>query len=138
FTPPEQQNGELFSPAATQPPSIEEGTDALVQGGNHPLVSASTNTGATVPPILDTVIPTVKTPPAAAPEQCCCDAYSLVIQQMLMLLKEPRTNEWLADKMQVRAPQIKDWLARGVRDGRITKLKKPVRFVAHAPALFTD
>ena len=54
----------------------------------------------------------------------CCDAYSLVIEQMLALLNEPRTDKWLADKMCVRAPQIKDWLARGVREGRITKLKE--------------
>jgi hypothetical protein len=40
--------------------------------------------------------------------------------------------------MRVRAPQIKDWLVRGVREGRITKLKKPVRYVAHSLALFTD
>ena len=40
--------------------------------------------------------------------------------------------------MQVHALQIKDWLARGVREGRITKQNKPVRYVASTPALFTD
>ena len=62
----------------------------------------------------------------------------LVIEQMSALLNEPQTDEWLADKMCVRAKQIKDWLARGVREGRITKLKKPVLYVAHSRTLFTE
>ena len=78
------------------------------------------------PPFLE-MVKEPEAPPSATTEQCC-DAYSLVIEQMLALLKEPRTDKWLADKMQVRVPQIKDWLARGVREGRIAKLKKPVRY----------
>jgi len=138
FTPPEQKNGQLFSPTAKQPPPMEERTDVAVQDVNDTPVSAETSAGATVPPFQDMVKPPEETPPLVTAEQCCCDAYSIVIEQILILLKEPRTNEWLADKMRVRAPQIKDWLARGVREGRITKLKKPVRYVAHPPALFTD
>jgi predicted Rossmann fold nucleotide-binding protein DprA/Smf involved in DNA uptake len=66
------------------------------------------------------------------------DAYTLVIEAVLALLKEPQSDEWIADKMCVRAPQMKDWLDRGVREGRILKLKKPVRYVAHTPTLFTE
>ncbi len=138
FTPPEQKNGELFSPSTKHPPPIEERTDALLQGGNATLVSGEAAADARVPPFLHMVKPGEETSPPAAAEQGCCDAYALVIEQMLILLKEPRTNEWLADKMRVRAPQINDWLARGIREGRITKLKKPVRYVAYSPALFTD
>jgi hypothetical protein len=116
---------------------MEERTEVVVQGVNDTPVSPETSAGATVPPVLDKVKPAEETPLAAA-EQRRCDAYSLVIEQILILLKKPRTNEWLADKMRVRAPQIKDWLARGVRERRITKRKKPVRYVAHSPALFTD
>lgn len=137
FTPPEQRNGQLFSPTAMQPPAMEERTDVAVQDVNDTPVSAETSADATVPPFQDMAKPAEETPLAAA-EQRCCDAYSLVIEQILILLKEPRTNEWLADRMRVRAPQIKDWLARGVREGRITKLKKPVRYVAHPPALFRN
>ena len=137
FTPPEQKNGELFSLTAEQPPLMEERTEVVAQGVDDTPVSPETSAGATAPPVLDKVKPAEETPLAAA-EQRCCDDYSLVIEQILILLREPRTNEWLADKMRVRAPQIKDWLARGVREGRITKLKKPVRYVAHPPALFTD
>jgi hypothetical protein len=38
--------------------------------------------------------------------------------------------------MRVRAAQMKDWLDRGVREGRILKLKKPVRYIAHTATLF--
>jgi hypothetical protein len=63
------------------------------------------------------------------------DAYILVIDSILALLKEPQSDEWVADKVCVRAAQMKDWLDRGVREGRILKLKKPVRYVAHIPTL---
>ena len=65
------------------------------------------------------------------------DAYTLVIDAVLALLKDPQSDEWVADKVCVRAAQMKDWLDRGVREGRILKLKKPVRYVAHTPTLFT-
>jgi hypothetical protein len=57
---------------------------------------------------------------------------------MLTLLKEPHADEWLADEMCVRAAQMKDWLERGVLEGRIRKLKRPVRYVTHPPTLFTE
>lgn len=66
------------------------------------------------------------------------DAYPLVIDAMLALLKEPQVDEWLAEKMCVRAAQMKDWLERGVREGRIRKRKRPVRYVADSPTLFTE
>ena len=136
FTPPEQKDGQLFSPTAQQPAAMEDRTDVVVEGVDDTTVAAETSAAAAVPPSSDRVKPAEETQPPATGEQSC-DAYFLIIEQMLALLKEPRTDEWLADKMCVRAPQIKDWLARGVREGRITKLKKPVRYVAHSPTLFT-
>ena len=58
------------------------------------------------------------------------------IDAVLDLLKEPQSDEWVADKVCVRAVQMKDWLDRGVREGRLLKLKKPVRYVTHTPTLF--
>jgi len=136
FTPPEQKDGQLFSPTAQQPAAMEDRTDVVVEGVDDTTVAAETSAAAAVPPSSDRVKPAEETQPPATGEQSC-DAYFLIIEQMLALLKEPRTDEWLADKMCVRAPQLKDWLARGVREGRITKLKKPVRYVAHSPTLFT-
>ncbi len=138
FTAPEDENGQLFSSSAQRSPLEQEHRDKEVEAIKDTPVSAEPSTEATVPPSVETVKPAEETPPPAAAEQYCCDAYILVIEQMLILLKEPRTDEWLADNMRVRSLQIKDWLARGVREGRITKLKKPVRYVARSPALFTD
>lgn len=64
------------------------------------------------------------------------DAYLLVIQAIVALLEEPRSDDWLAQEMHVRPAQIKDWLDRGVREGRVLKLKKPARYVAQASGLF--
>ncbi len=136
FTPPEQRIGQLFPPTTRQPPPREERTGSAAREVNHTPDSGETSVGTTVLASQDLVKPPEETPPLATAEQSCSDAYPLVIEQILILLKEPRTDEWLADKLRVRAPQIKDWLARGVREGRITKLKKPVRYVAHSPALF--
>ena len=61
-----------------------------------------------------------------------------MIDAVLTLLKEPQSDEWLADKVCVRTAQMKDWLDRGVREGSILKLKKPVRYVAHTPTLFAE
>jgi hypothetical protein len=66
------------------------------------------------------------------------DAYTLVIDAVLALLKEPQSDEWLSERLCVRAAQVKDWLDRGVREGRLLKLKKPVRYVTHTPTLFAE
>jgi predicted Rossmann fold nucleotide-binding protein DprA/Smf involved in DNA uptake len=136
FTAPEPKNGQLFSPTAQQPPSMEGRTGIVVEAVNGNTVSAERCASATVPSFSHTVEPTEETTTPATAERCC-DAYYLVVEQMSALLTEPQTDEWLADKMCVRASQIKDWLARGVREGRITKLKKPVLYVARSHTLFT-
>ena len=75
-------------------------------------------------------------PAGIAEAETTHDAYSLVIDAVLKLLGEPQADEWLAGKMCVRVAQVKDWLERGVSEGKIVKLKKPVRYVAHTPTLF--
>jgi len=130
FTAPEPKNGQLFSP------TDQERTDVVVTANGNP-VSAEQTTSAAVPSFSDVVEPREETTPSAMAEGCC-DAYYLIIERMAALLNEPQTDEWLADKMCVRAAQIKDWLTRGVHEGRITKLKKPVRYVAHSHNLFTE
>ena len=137
FTPPEQKNGQLFSPTARQPYPMEPRREAVIEEVYDVPVSAETSTAVAVAPSSDKVKPAEETPVPVTTERCC-DAYFLVIEQILALLKEPRTDAWLAEKMCVRAPQIKDWLVRGVREGRIAKLKKPVRYVAHASTLFAE
>lgn len=129
FTAPEAKNGQLFS-AAAQPssPAVEPSAEVVAAA---PLE----------PPAEKQVEPTEthagESRPSTTEEEPTRDAYTLVIDAVLTLLKEPQPDEWVADKMCVRAPQMKDWLDRGVREGRILKLKKPVRYVAHTPTLFT-
>lgn len=72
---------------------------------------------------------------APAQAEPLCDAYGLVIDAMLALLENPRGEAWLAQSMCVRVAQVRDWLEKGVREGKITKLKKPVRYVRAQPLL---
>ena len=129
FTAPEAKNGQLFS-ATARPSSPAE---------------LNTESAGAAPPDVLLVEKQVALTETSAEEsgssteaESTCDAYTLVIDAVLALLKEPQSDEWIADKMCVRAAQMKDWLDRGVREGRILKLKKPVRYVAHTPTLFTD
>ncbi len=126
LTPPESRNGRLFS-----------ATVAEVAPGEEP----STNTPDSSMPEVAGVrtledVSMAKEPCRSAEESPACDAYLLVIPALLSLLKEPQADQWLAEKMCVRPPQMKEWLERGVREGRIRKLKKPVRYELHTPTLF--
>jgi predicted Rossmann fold nucleotide-binding protein DprA/Smf involved in DNA uptake len=113
FSPPEEKNGQLFSAAVPQSsPAAEKGTAPI-----------ETPTGESRP---------------ASEAEPTRDAYTLVIDAVLALLKEPQSDAWVADKVCVRVVQMKDWLDRGVREGRLSKLKKPVRYVAHTPTLFAE
>lgn len=130
FSAPEEKNGQLFSAAARQSsPAVEPSAEAVIAA---PL---------DVPPAETQIVPTETPAEESRPSteaEPTRDAYTLVIDAVLALLKEPRSDEWLADKVCVRAVQMKDWLDRGVREGRLLKLKKPVRYVAHTPTLFTE
>jgi predicted Rossmann fold nucleotide-binding protein DprA/Smf involved in DNA uptake len=129
FTPPEAKIGQLFFTTSQQtPPAVEPSADVVTA---DPLGAAPNEKH-----VAPTETPTEESVSSAEAEPTR-DAYTLVIDAVLALLKEPQSDEWVADKMCVRAPQIKDWLDRGVREGRILKLKKPVRYVAHTASLFT-
>ena len=130
FTPPEEKNGQLFGGAAQDDaPAVElcAQTIALSVPGVSP--AGDQAAPAATPPVESR-----RTEVAESTR----DAYTLVIDALLALLREPRGDEWLAEQMGVRAAQMKDWLDRGVREGRILKLKKPLRYAAHAPGLFAD
>jgi predicted Rossmann fold nucleotide-binding protein DprA/Smf involved in DNA uptake len=129
FTAPEEKNGQLFSATArVSSPAPEASTDAVATAALD--VPGETQAAVTEAPPEESARSTEAEPTR--------DAYLLLIDAVLALLEEPQSDEWLADKMCVRAAQMKDWLDRGVREGRIQKLKRPVRYVAHTPTLFTD
>jgi hypothetical protein len=58
------------------------------------------------------------------------------MEAVLALLQEPRSAEWIAERLGGRKAQVKEWMERGVREGRMQKLKRPVRYVVPAPTLF--
>ena len=130
FTAPEAKNGQLFPATAQQSsPAVEPSAEAVTAA---PLDAppAEKHVAPTETPAKESVSSTEAEPTR--------DAYTLVIDAVLALLKEPQSDEWVADRVCVRAAQMKDWLDRGVREGRLLKLKKPVRYVAHTPTLFAE
>ena len=137
FTAPEEKNSRLFSAMVPQVATpAERSTDTL--GSSSPDVppaeEQSSHTEA--PPVQEDATPTQE-PCRPQEGEPASDAYALVIDAMLSLLKQPQGDEWLADKMCVRGAQMKDWLDRAIREGRIRKLKRPARYVA-CPTLFVD
>ncbi len=129
FTAPGEKNGHLFSaPARESSPAVEPSSEVVE--------AAPLGVPPTEKQVAETEVPARESASTTDPEPTR-DAYTLVIDSVLALLKEPQSDEWVAEKVCVRAAQMKDWLDRGVREGRILKLKKPVRYVAHVPTLFT-
>ncbi len=127
LTAPEDKNGKLFSPAPPPAATPERIVDAPAVSPAEVCPEAPEAATAEEQP---------EKPASIAEAEPTHDAYSLVIDAVLKLLGEPQADEWLAGKMCVRVAQVKDWLERGVREGKIVKLKKPVRYVAHTPTLF--
>jgi predicted Rossmann fold nucleotide-binding protein DprA/Smf involved in DNA uptake len=64
--------------------------------------------------------------PAPAPT----DAYSLVLPALLGMLREPQHERSVADGLGVLPAQARAWLKRALEEGKVRKLKKPVRYVA--------
>jgi predicted Rossmann fold nucleotide-binding protein DprA/Smf involved in DNA uptake len=136
FTPPLEKNQGLF---ATPVPWVDAAADRIAEQSESSAPVAELPQAEEIvadPSPLSEGLASSPEPLLVPGEEPVCDAYQLVIDAMLVLLNEPRTDEWLAEKMSVRAAQIKDWLARGVHEGRIQKMKKPARYVAHKPTLF--
>jgi predicted Rossmann fold nucleotide-binding protein DprA/Smf involved in DNA uptake len=131
FTAPEARNGQLFSaPAQQSSPAVDVSTETVA-------ATSLLEVFAGAEQISPSEAPSEKSDRSAETEPTS-DAYTLVIDTVLTLLNEPQSDEWLADKVCVRAAQMKDWLDRGVREGRILKLKKPVRYLAYTPTLFAE
>jgi len=83
---------------------------------------------------LQPPVPTVAVPQAQGsseePAPAPTDAYSLVLPALLRILGEPQNERSLADRLGVLPAQARVWLKRALDDGKVRKLKKPVRYVA--------
>jgi predicted Rossmann fold nucleotide-binding protein DprA/Smf involved in DNA uptake len=130
FSAPEEKNGQLFASAVRQSSQAVEPSAECVAAAPPDVPPAETQ-------IAPAETPAGESGPSAETEPTR-DAYTLVVNAVLALLEAPQSDEWLANKVCVRTAQMKDWLDRGVREGRILKLKKPVRYMAHTPTLFTE
>ncbi len=73
--------------------------------------------------------------PTAVAQRDECDAYSRVLEIILDLAAEPLDQDSFAKKLDVLPSQAKVWLRRAEQEGKIQKLKKPVRYVRTANAL---
>jgi predicted Rossmann fold nucleotide-binding protein DprA/Smf involved in DNA uptake len=129
LTAPEDKTGKLFSPTPPPLPASTERTE------DAPVITTA-DVGPTALAIAPPADEPANKPAVLANGGPTSDAYALVVDAILSLLKEPQADEWLAERMCVRVAQVKDWLDRGVREGKIVKLKKPVRYVIHTPTLF--
>ncbi len=138
FTAPEEDHRLISAMTPQLAPLVESRAATLGSSSQEEVLAAVEQTTHTeAQPAQEDVSPTTE-PSRHGEGEPKCDAYPLVIDAILSLLKEPQADDWLAVKMCVRTAQTKDWLERGVRERRIQKLKKPVRYVAHTPTLFTE
>jgi hypothetical protein len=58
------------------------------------------------------IAPVQPAPKVATPED-----YSFVIEDILRMLQEPRSKDWLAEKLSVSPVRMKKWLDRAVQEG---------------------
>ena len=133
FMVPQEKNGRLFP---------EEGDERAAKstGGTQDSTAVAATFGDSEseeqePSPRDAAGP-LERPAEPAAGKSAREAYTLVISDILSVLLEPQSEEWLADKMNVRTGQMKDWLDRAIREGRVKKLRKPVRYVADSHMLF--
>ncbi|MCU0245166.1 MAG: DNA-processing protein DprA [Bryobacter sp.] len=128
FGPPEEKNGQLFSTALCESTPAVNPSAACAAAAR-----ADAPRGEAARELEDT--PAGQPSAAAAPEPVA-DEYSGAMEAVLALLQEPRSAEWIAERLGGRKAQVKEWMERGVREGRMQKLKRPVRYVVPAPTLF--
>jgi predicted Rossmann fold nucleotide-binding protein DprA/Smf involved in DNA uptake len=63
-----------------------------------------------------------------------CDAYLAVEPLLLDILKEPMEEKAIAEKLGLVPAQAKTWLKRAVKDGSVSKMSKPIRYISTAKA----
>ncbi|MGB5962443.1 MAG: DNA-processing protein DprA [Coleofasciculaceae cyanobacterium] len=59
------------------------------------------------------------------------DIYEAVLPFILNYLEQPKDAKSLAECLDIRKGQMDDWLNRAVKEGKVSKTKKPVTFVAN-------
>ncbi len=75
----------------------------------------------------------VEGPPQPGAGEESASLYRIILPMILSQLSSPTEAKVLAESLGVRQAQLQDWLERAVEEGSVTKLQKPVRYVASAP-----
>ncbi|PJJ96697.1 hypothetical protein CO641_12615 [Lysobacteraceae bacterium NML91-0213] len=119
-----QHNPDAASTADSQPTESEQ--PSVVPAAQHIAESAQPE-----PPQEEAPEPTDVAP--AMEESTPAAATAGLYEHFLTLLAEeaahgPITADALQDKLELNKSQLTDWLKRGIADGRIEKLNKPVRY----------
>jgi predicted Rossmann fold nucleotide-binding protein DprA/Smf involved in DNA uptake len=134
FTPPIEKAPPLFGTPLPEPFAPNGHADAKKSATATPTEKEQ----SVVPPDPPREVDSGSVPAKMHSDEPMSDAYRLVIESIVLLLNEARTDEWMAEKMNVRAVQMKEWLEKAVVEGRAKKLKKPVRYLANTQNLFRD
>lgn len=137
FTVPQEENGRLFSEEGNERTVVEKSTSGTQDSIALAATFGETESEEQGPPPRQGAAGPPGRPAEPAAGESVREAYTLVISDILSVLREPQSEEWLADKMNVRTAQMKDWLDRAVRERRVKKLRKPVRYVAESHMLFS-
>jgi len=136
FTIPQEKNGRLFSEEAK-----DSSTAAMPSAGTRDSIGFSEMFGGIGSEEQErpsrSAVGALEDSAELAAGKPVGDGYSLVIENILKVLDEPQSVEWLAAKINVGTAQMKDWLGRAVREGRVKKLRKPVRYQTVSHMLFT-
>lgn len=108
--------------------------------GDHSPSYSSTSGGVSAPeqPPPDSPKPAPTRPTlelAAVQDRDGSDVYDHVVEVMLAVLAEPVDEDSIAEKLNVLPTQARAWLKRAVQEGKVRKLKKPVRYVRTSAAL---
>jgi predicted Rossmann fold nucleotide-binding protein DprA/Smf involved in DNA uptake len=105
-------------PLTDAPPM--EASDALVNGFPAPGVSVS----------LPAPEPAALLPEESSGAPKTSDLFDVIWPYFERELQTPRTERDLADLFHIEITQARAWLQRAVKDGRVVKLARPVRYVA--------
>ena len=110
----------LFGDGSPSHPSTSSGVSALEQSPPESPKPAPTR-------------PTLEL--AAVQDRNESDVYNDVIEGMLAVLREPVDEDSIAERLNVLPTQARAWLKRAVQEGKVQKLKKPVRYMRTSTAL---
>jgi hypothetical protein len=65
------------------------------------------------------------------------DLFNLIWPYLERELQTFKTEQELADRLNLELIQVRTWLQRAMNDGKVTKLKRPVRYITASQQSYT-